>query len=450
MKTRLPAPNAVVASLIALAFACSLAGAEAPKDHHLIVGSDFTVKLKGKVHPVVGAGNRTFLVKEDDRVAEMPLRKLKDIQIARGLKLTRQSARLSKIEAVLSSDTLAAEQHEAAQTSMAMASMASIQRDKAFGAMLDMDISRVAYDSTNPVMGVAQTIANIEAKMGDAWKAAVAAEQLMQSQQSFMQDLMIATASRPVNDGAEIELIPEIGPTSAYLIVPGGLPKPVAKVAAEAAPEEVPRVRNAGGDMSDRFDLEFHLSSPARIENAYLVLLTEYSAPKQHGTEVFRRVLTEKVGTIDAIPRRISLYQTGFPPGFQLRTYIVSLYADGQEIATNLSDSKMTMTRDEAQQYVFAEHLAANRGKTLPPAAVLMTSRSELRQLAADPLARQPVYVSVDENGQVVEVSTDSRSKRPPSPTIASALEHFCFVPALKNGVPAAGRAKLVVTEFLR
>ena len=79
-----------------------------------------------------------------------------------------------------------------------------------------------------------------------------------------------------------------------------------------------------------------------------------------------------------------------------------------------------------------------------------MTSRAQLRQLATDPAANAPVYVSVDATGRVTDVSTDNKRSVPPSPRVASALENFAFVPALNKGVPAAGRAKLVVAEFVR
>lgn len=451
----------LVASLgLTMLIAPSALSSEPAKDHHLIVGTDFTVKLDGQIHPVIGAGKRTFIVKRGEKTAELPLHKLKDIQFNRGLKLTRLAARIEKVDASMESDMAVAEQHEATQTSMAMTTMANLARDRALGKALDLEFSRGLYDSTSGVGGVQQTIAIIEARLhGDgglqlgAWDEYARADRDIAISTSMRHDVMLRAATRTVNDGTEVELIPAITPNSVYLLVAGEtVTKKVTTVApllAVDATKVDTRIVDAGGGRSDRFNLAFDVSAPERIDNAYLVLVTEFSPPERPN-EVFRRVLTEKLGTLSPQRRRVDLFQTGFPPGFTVRTYVVTLFAEGQEIATNLSDAKMSMTREEAQQYVFAEHLAANKGKTLPPAAVLMAPRTQLRSLVSDPSARHPVYVSVDENGQVLNVSADSKGKQAPPAAVTNALQHFCFVPALKDGVPTPGRAKLVVTEFIR
>ena len=152
---------------------------------------------------------------------------------------------------------------------------------------------------------------------------------------------------------------------------------------------------------------------------------------------------------MDAKPRKVALYQTPFPEGFHLRNYTIALYGNGQEVATNLSDTKMELTRDEAYQYIFVDYLSTHKGQTRPPAAVLMAPRAELKRLPASELS-QSVYVHVDKEGHVIKVSTDESGKHDAGSNIASALQYFRFIPALDKGVAVNGRAKLTVAEFVQ
>ena len=126
MKTpRVALSGASVACLAALCV-CAISpsrASDAAKDHRLFVGSDFTVKLKGRLLPVVSAGDRTFVLQDGDQRREYPIRKLRDVQIVRGLKLTRFIADVTNIDARLSSEAQMAEQFEAAQTSKAVTTL---------------------------------------------------------------------------------------------------------------------------------------------------------------------------------------------------------------------------------------------------------------------------------------------------------------------------------------
>jgi hypothetical protein len=460
----------LVSSLISgLVYAAPDAGGNtaADKDHVLFVGSDFVVFKDGKPHPVIGAGKRTVIIQEGNKKMELPLRTVKDIRISRGLKLSNLTATVDGIEAVMSSDAANAEAADQAMTGIALMVMGEMAIDKAYGDALRADMGRGAYDSNSKIRGNETSIAAAEANQRDTRESAVRTLQQVSMQKQTLHDWVVKNGAVQTNTSDEIEITPELSNRSASLMVASSAPgnksqagTPAADksgdntaAAAKQAKADGPErkttihVRDAGGGQSDRFDLEFRISAQRPLDSAYVVVVTEYTAPNHPG-EIYRRVLSTSVGSINSTPRKISLYQIGFPAGFTLRTFTVDVYANGQEVATNLSDTKMTFNRDEAFEYIVANYLASHQGKTLPPAAVLMAPRSELRQVAGLADARSPIYVTVDANGNVVATSADAQGQGKPTAPLLDALKHFRFIPALDKGLPTEGRARLVVADF--
>jgi hypothetical protein len=426
--------------------ACLARGADEQKDHVLFVGTDFGVLIKGQEYQVVDAGNRTVVFEDGGRRKEKPLRELPNINIHRGLKLTNVTAQIDKVEAVLTSDATNADIADQTFNVMAMQTMADMARDHAYGQMVDADVGRAGVGSSQLLItGHDISVANAEQSQSSAFQNVVIAERLRASQQAVMEDLFTSTATAEANDGTEVEITPEMTHGAASLSVTGETPH------TKSAPEQkkvTKAVIDAGNGRSDHLDVEFTISSPTPLESAYVAITTEYTIPKSN--EVFRRILTERVGRIDAAPKKISIYETNYPEGFHLRTYLIAIYANGQEVATNLSETKMTMTRDEAYQYLMVDYIASHRGQTRPPAAVLMASRADLRQAIASAPANRPIYVSVDQDGNVVKISSDQTGRHGVDPSLRDALEKFRFIPALEKGVPTAGRAQLVVADFAR
>jgi len=417
------------------------------KDHVLFVGSDFGVVRKGVEEPVIAAGNRTFVISEGGKRHELALRDLRDIRLHRGLKMTNLTASIDKVQAVLSSDAANAEQMEATLNTMALAMTEDMNRDRAYGQMHDQDVGRGAVGSTRNRFNAA-VIPEAEAKQLVANNNYVQAESLRTQHSYFLHDQIDTHGAAVTNDGDEVEITADVSAGSAALSVTGQQPVRPASNPSEASKPKTPPILDAGGGRSDHLDLSFVISAPRPLEGTYAVITTEYTAP--NATEVFRRILTQRLGRIDARPKKVSLYETDYPQGFHLRTYVIGVYANGQEVATNLSESRISMTRDEAYEYIVADYLASHKGQSLPPAAVLMAPRSELAAAFRGPAPDQPVYVSVDESGTVTNISTVPGKDRTPDGALRAALQNFRFIPALQKGVPVRGRAKLVVSEFVQ
>ena len=137
-------------------------------------------------------------------------------------------------------------------------------------------------------------------------------------------------------------------------------------------------------------------------------------------------------------------------PGFVVTKYDVLIYGSGQQVATNLLENSAALSEDDAYQYILSQYLASNKGKTRPPAAVLMAPKSALNLNVADPELQQPVYVTVTANGTVSKVAGDATGSKDAPAAAKNALTHFRFLPALNNGTQTDGRAKLVVADFVK
>ena len=487
MKMPRLARSATGTAWLALATFCASAATGADtsastKDHSLFVGQDVSVLVDGDYRPVVGAGRRSFLVRIGDKVREIYTNRAKAVRVSRGMKLSTMSVAITGIAASTSSDADAAEQAQSMQTAMALQSAAEDKRDFLQGqeirAELEASFADVFVAPGTPPLAKQQARADVRL-------AAVA-----QAQQNYMpklfdgqaaidqstyvgSDALRAGLAGSANSGDGVELLPVVTDRGVRLSISGGgagtgtriaitgdaksnaLAEATTAAQIEMPPTAVPAqiverpaIHDFGNGRSDRLDLDFQLSAPQTIDGAFLTVTTEYVTPGS--SEVFRRVLAQKVGTIGHSPRRIRIYETDYPTGFHITNYSINLYAHGQEIATNLSPSRLELTQEEAYQYVVADYLASHQGETHPPAAVLMAPRSELNSYQPPSALATPVYVSVSRDGKVEAVSSDPSQTTGVNPTVRAALEKFRFIPALDKGVPVAGRAKLVVAEFTR
>lgn len=442
------------------------------KDHHLFIGDNTTVLVDGEYRPIIGAGNRSFIVDVNGKPREVHTDRATGVRVNRGLKLSTVSADITGLKITTASDREAAEQMRSLQNSLAVSSAAQDRQDYLQGHAVYEAFNAAARNL--PVMGPLPpnyTELNAEYKYAQVEAAnKIFLSDMVQSQagvdrvRSLGNDRLMS-GLEAANQGEGIELLPQITAEGGRLSVsgtPSAHPKPVpSAVSAPSAatpvavhPTAAPKptapdrlIHDLGNGWSDRLDLEFTVSSPQPVDDAYLVLSTVFLAPNHQ--EPFRRVLAQKIGRIGPKPRRVSIYETDFPAGFHVTDYTISLYGGGQEIATNLAADRLDLSAEQAYDYIVADYLATHKDKSLPPAAVLMVPKSRLAAQLT-PRLDTPVFVSVDRDGHVQAVSTQRDGRELPPRDIVDALQNFRFIPALDHGVPIAGRAKLVVADFAR
>jgi hypothetical protein len=389
--------------LAALPLATAAAPNDQAKDHTLFVGQEVAVLVDGEYRPVVGAGDRSFVVDVKNRSKQVYTNQAKAVRVTRGMKLSTLSAVVADFEGSMSSDATAAAEAQSVLNSMALEAAAQDQVDYAYGhAVLEAfyaagvsksgatrqelaDLRSAAVEAANKING--PLISTAEARSAQLASAA--------------NQRMLNTLGSSGPEEGELDILPEVIGGAAVLSASGThitKPKIVlnteiaesgaaagtgtgsgtsveSRAAKSPAPSRQP-IMDYGNGRSDRLDLEFKVSSPEPIDKPYVVVTTEYVAPSS--AEPLRRVLAQRLDRIDSKPRKVKIYETGYPAGFHINECIVSLYANGQEIATNLSPSSMALTREEAYQYIVADYLASHKGQTRPPAAVFIAPRSVL------------------------------------------------------------------------
>lgn len=207
------------------------------------------------------------------------------------------------------------------------------------------------------------------------------------------------------------------------------------------APYAAGLVDDATGKLtSENYDLlrvEFQLSSPKRITDPYMAIITDVSDPSRPGS-VLRWFYIDTLREIDERPQKIRVEEAGFPPGFKVLSTAVHIYSRGQEVATNQAERRLEMTLDEAHEYLTIQHLAAHKNATVPPTLALAELPTDFRTRATPNQLKQKLAIKVDANGKVTEL-TPLGPATAIDPYIAETVRNFRFNPALAKGAPVSG-----------
>lgn len=194
----------------------------------------------------------------------------------------------------------------------------------------------------------------------------------------------------------------------------------------------------------DAVRLEFRASAPTRLANAYCVALVRLRQPDGNIEDTN---FYQPIGELGPKPRKISLLQTGLPPGAELLDVKLHLFNSGKELATNLSQKRFDLTAAEARQYLLLDHTANHRGQTLPAQPVWELAPAALKAADRPGPFDQPVQVNIDPDGQLTGFAVDSQIVTPEQREIIAQL---VFLPALQDGQPVASTLTLNLADYFR
>jgi len=194
----------------------------------------------------------------------------------------------------------------------------------------------------------------------------------------------------------------------------------------------------------DAIKVTMEVASPVRIEDPYLLVIARIHE-RDEKPGVFRNwIFAQKLDPVDSTPQKIFINQGGLPVGYNLEDYQVRLYNRGRELPTSVSPNRVGLSRDEARQYVLIEHLAANKDATMPALPVFGQAPADLKgRLAAGEFAK-PYFIEVDADGNALGAFTDEKcTSAAADPYVSEFVAGILFVPALENGKPVSGVARL-------
>jgi hypothetical protein len=141
--------------------------------------------------------------------------------------------------------------------------------------------------------------------------------------------------------------------------------------------------------------------------------------------------------------------EEGFPFNYELIDFQIHIYDQGLEVATNLAQDRVELTRDEAFEYVKSEYVGAHKGATLPAVAVMGNLPSDLPTKLNAGKYDKPIYVSVSKDGLATGAYTDPICRdKIDDPYLNSVIGRIRFKPALSSGKPVDGVTALDLNKL--
>ena len=205
--------------------------------------------------------------------------------------------------------------------------------------------------------------------------------------------------------------------------------------------------RELAQELYDAMDVTFEVSSEKPVASPYVVIITRYHERDGKPGTSRNWIYAKALDPIDHTPRKVRVMQGGFPAGFEVDDFKVHLYDRGQELATNVADRRVPLTRDEAFQYLKIEYLSSHKGATLPPDAAMGKLPADIRTRLTGDQAVPALFVQVSKDGLPVEAFVDgSCSRKVADLSVRSAIMDLRFQPALDKGKAVEGVYRMNLT----
>ncbi|MFT3829930.1 MAG: hypothetical protein QM691_09530 [Opitutaceae bacterium] len=386
-------PLAVFLSLVPATSPLSAADpAETPKDHALFVGGDLCVNLDGAKREVIGATKEQVILLVDGRRVSLPLDKVANVQVVRSLKL---SDLVAQIDGATATPTKLQAKTERAQWLEQRFLLGSIQDQaasdfaRAFNAQQNAASRMVAADSSSDASAA---YAGSSAK-SDYASASAAAD----------------------------------------------------KAASAAATAGSVSYRNEA--QADALEVVGRFSAPKAVHDAFVLLVTGIREnPK---ADVQYQIHVEPLGELGPKPRRVNFTQGGLPPGYVLESYALHVFADGRELATNLSEKRVDLTADDALRYLTLCYITKHAKETRAAEPLRIAFPTDFRAQAKPDWLARPLYLTVGADGVVQKAAADQAGAAL-DPYLGAIVARFRFMPALKEGKAVESVIPFALADFVR
>jgi hypothetical protein len=380
----------------------------ARQTHVLFMGADIALEKDRKFHRVEDVTATSLVIKPGGKVVNVPQAQSVNLNISESLKLAETSAGVVDLKADRAYTPWADPFRQVVQ-SAALASGQSAMADLAQGERMRAD------------MGVATAGGVLEAVRGTPNEGAgrAAVEQ--------------AVAARDQAEAA----VSQIYNTPMLQIYDVGAQ------AVEAGAKEM-------REMFDAIRVSFEVTSEKDLAQPYFAVIAQIRERDSKPGQVRKWAYVKSLGPMSAgVPKDITVYRGGLPPGYILEGCEVHLYNQGQELATNLSRKRVPLTDEEAAEYRIIEYVGANKGRTLPAALVTKKITTELRAQLESSQLKETCYVRVAKDGRVVGVFRDAAGKQSlQDPRLEPVLQVLRFKPALEAGRPAESMVPLTLGQL--
>ena len=356
----------------------------ASKPYVLFMGADVSVKNDTIFSPVQEVTRSVAVVKADNKLVNVPLDRKVSLQFRDDLKVTEKSVEISSLK-----------------TDRVYSPSADPFKGFANGENLVQGAEAVADAS--------QAIANSTAAESISLPAAPGAPVAVVANSA---DVMAAQSTA---DSDRFEATRESGMVSSF-------------AGKQAAAE--------GQQMFDAIRISFAVTPRSDLAKPYIAIIAQIRDPSLKSDHTEPWIHLQPLGPLSAgVATKVTVYQEGMPPGYDLVKCDVHFYDGADELATNLSNKRVPLSKDEMLDFRVIEYLSANRGRTLP--AVPATFVRDMRSSLTPAELNQACYVRVAKNGKVAATFADKAGTQPlQDETLDSALRGIRFKPAIEAGRP--------------
>jgi hypothetical protein len=406
------------------------------KTHTLFMGADIAVNLDKDLYPVRDVLGSSWVISISGREKIVSAKQAPmNLKITPNLKLTENSATITSFK---KAQAYTFENDPSVRLTRAM-SQSGMDN---FGAQEVSDAARDKLDTMlgNPAMAP-----------------------LVASDQQFGADAIMTTAKY---DGAETHP----GPAGTYPTVSGAVPTATestiggyfgnagySTMGLEAAQAQISANNEAtqtqnGNEVGarlrktglDAMEVEFDISSEKHLYNPYIVTMTKFHSSGGKPGMVRNLIYAEALHPIDSHPLHVHLVEGGFPFDFEVIDFQIHIYDRGVEIATNLADKRVELTREEAFDYVKFEYIGAHKYDTLPATPAMGKLPADLPTKLAAGNYGSAYYVKVNSDGFARGAFYDEGCTRPVDDDyLQTVVKELRFKPALDKGKPIDGVASV-------
>jgi len=393
---RRPQTVLLLLAAICIAAANTSTAAETPKDepktHALYMGADFRIAYGQELYRVRNVAGNSFVIVVDGKEVRVPMKaSAVQIKIDQSLKLTQNSAAIGKL------------QNERTYT--------------------PDNNPRRKWNENRAVAPGEINVGDTIDKGKDPYNA-IPATKLSSTGQEVANPAYYAAQTRDSNNITQ-QL--------------SGLNSPVNSP--QSMDEEFAR------NLFDAVEVNFDVSAEKFLKSPYVVFVAQYHA-KDKPQSSQNWIYAQALNPIENKSNHVRILQGGFPLGFVLEKLSVHLYDDGTEIATNVADNCVSLTREEAFLYVTTDYIGRHKGATLPatPAMVKLPADWDSNHSAS-----KTCFVKIDKTGHPIASFEDkSCTKRLSDASLETVIMDTRFLPALAEGKPVESVAKLPLSDLAK
>jgi hypothetical protein len=402
---------------------------QSTKTHTLFMGAEVAISLDKDLYPVKDVLGSNWVIDINGRDREVSAKEAPiKVKITPVLKLTETSA---TIQGFKRAQTYSFANDPTARLTRAM-TQAGVTNALMQG--VAQDAQNLAQTASNKALGGAAILAGADHQFGSGVleytaettpamthpPAAIAGDPFPPPNQ---------LASSTMSDGQQVVIDLANAASSA------------ADSNAGSADETTGRITTPG---LDAMDVEFDIRAAKTLQDPYVVTMTRFRRPGAKPGMVQNMVYAKSLHPIDVHLSHVHFTEGGFPAGFEMVDFQLHIYDRGEEIATNVANDRVELTRDEAFEYVKMEYVSSHKGATLPAEPAMGKLPAELPAKLAQGQYKQAFYVRVSRDGLADEAYSDPAcTRRIDDPYLDSVVKRIRFKPALNSGEPVDGFATL-------